>query len=248
MKTLQIFAVGVAILIAVVYLPAYQSMIAGFFGLAIVGIVVAGFALTPKREILYVRTSDWDIDVDGELSLEHDRLAIRVQLTRLSLLFVPTFAAVAFLLVTYARGTTWKVDLLDALTPPLFSVRPWLFYVLEVGGFVLWYVLSRWIHERRVFRDAEACSASSFSQPDARYHFVTKEGDYYGGTHGRTLRFLSRTRELSYLVCYRRTNPSLNVIGAALVFHKLTILGRGLTDLDEGTVAARLREIKLPAV
>lgn len=50
-------------------------------------------------------------DLDYLVSLAHDRVAVRVELARLWLLFVPTFGALAFLLITFANGTTWKFSL-----------------------------------------------------------------------------------------------------------------------------------------
>jgi hypothetical protein len=49
---------------------------------------------------------------------------------------------------------------------------------------------------------------------------------------------LVRPPALAKLVFYSVQKPELNKIGMGLLFHRPTILGRGLTDLDRQTVAA----------
>lgn len=99
-------------------------------------------------------------DSDYALAVEHDRIAIKVELVRLWLLFVPTFAAIALLITTSAKGTTWDFSLLDRFWEvswyPVFLMLR-VFLVLVVG------LLSTWVTERWVLRDAEACSADSVS-------------------------------------------------------------------------------------
>ena len=76
-------------------------------------IVVVGFLLRPRQEMSYLRTTLVVSEPDYPLCVEHDRVAVRVEIARLWLLFVPTFTAIAFLIVTSAKGTTWNFTLLD---------------------------------------------------------------------------------------------------------------------------------------
>ena len=81
-KTWQIFGVGVLVAIA------------------LCGIVAVGFYLCPRKDVFYVRTTAWRMHLDRNLSCEHKQLAIKVELARLWLLFVPPSLAVSFLIVT----------------------------------------------------------------------------------------------------------------------------------------------------
>jgi hypothetical protein len=65
--------------------------------------------------------------------------------------------------------------------------------------------------------------------------FIDHRGDYQGG---ESLSFgLVRPAQLATLVVYNVQKPELNKIGMSLLFHRLIILGRGVTDLDRETVA-----------
>src|SRR5689334_2317460 len=100
MRSWQIFAVGTAVLIAALLLPAYESLLAGVAAIVLVGAVAAGFALRPHKEVFYLRTTLILREPDHAVCVEHDRVGIRVELARLWLLFLPTFGALAFLAVT----------------------------------------------------------------------------------------------------------------------------------------------------
>ena len=65
--------------------------------------------------MFYVRTTVRLCDADGNLALEHDYLAVKVELARLWLLFLPTFLAVGFLVVSSAGGILWKFSLLNTI-------------------------------------------------------------------------------------------------------------------------------------
>jgi hypothetical protein len=244
LKRWQIFTVGVVALLALLFLQAYESVVASLIAIAIIVFVAAGFALTPKRDIFYLRTSVFALDPDGELTLEHDRIAIRIELTRLWLLFVPTFVAVAFLLVTASRGIIWNIDLLETVTPPLFSSNPLMFYAVETFVLIAWIALTGWFYERRVFRDAEAANAQFVSSEGKylKYSFVTMQGDYYGNSTV-VRRLQNRDHELESIVFYNVVDPGLNVIGIAMLFHRGRIIGRGITDLDEATVGRKISEV-----
>jgi len=234
MKAWQIFGAGTVVLIAALLLPAYEAFLAGFIALAMVGIVVVGFLLRPRKEMFYLRTTLVVSEPDYLLCVEHERVAVRVEVARLWLLFLPTFAAIAFLIVTSAKGTTWNFTLLDKFWdmpyPVLLGLR--VFLILVVG------LLSTWISERWVLRDAEACSADTVSEMAGRflYSFKDHSGAYYGGEGFPFC--LVRSPKLARIVFYRVTKPQLNKIAMACLFHRVVIAARGLTDLDGATVSA----------
>jgi hypothetical protein len=238
MKMWQIFVVGAAAVVAALLLPLYESVIAGVGALAVVAVVALGFSLRPRKEVFYVRTTVRFADHDRNLCLEHNRLAVKVELARLWLLFVPTFLALAFLIVTAANGTVWKFSLLDRFLSD-YSYHGYVFLMIcRMLLFVVVGALSLWISERWVIRDAEACSARSVKVRDGRvsFMFVDQRGGYYGG-EGFPFG-LVRPAALARLVLYKIAKPELNKIGMGLLFHRLVIVGSGLTDLDHETVAA----------
>jgi hypothetical protein len=98
--------VAVVVFAGVLLFSPYEAFLEGFIALVIVAAVVVGFLMYPRREVFYVRTSIGLVLSDGNRALEHDLLAVRVELTRLWLLFVPTFLAVASLVFFAAGGPT----------------------------------------------------------------------------------------------------------------------------------------------
>lgn len=236
MKAWQIFAVGVAVLAAALLLPSYEPVLAGLAAITMVAVVVAGFLFRPRKDVFHLRTTLVVSDPDFPISVEHDRIAVRIELARLWLLFLPTFGALAFLIVTFAKGTTWSFSLLDRFwelgSYPIFlGIR--VFLVIVVG------LLSTWVSERWVLRDAEACSADSVSTMAGRllYSFKDRLGEYYGG---EAFPFaLVRSAKLARIVFYRASKPELNKVASGCLFHRLVIIGKGITDLDEATVAVR---------
>lgn len=241
MKAWQIFCVGVAVLLAVLLLPSYESVLAGLAAVVMVAIVVTGFLFRPRREVFYLRTTLVVSEPDYALAVEHDRVAVRVELARLWLLFFPTFAAVAFLIVTSASGTTWRFSVLDRL---LNAATYPIFYGIRVFLLIVVGLLSTWVSERRVLRDADACSADSVSLKTGflLYSFKSPSGEYYGG-EGFPFA-LVRSAKLARIVFYNVSNPQRNKIAMGCLFHRPVIVGRGLTDLDESTVAARSLSIR----
>lgn len=240
MKTWQIFAVGVAVLVAALLLPSYESLLAGIAAVVMIAVVVVGFCIRPRQEMFYLRTTLVVSEPDFPLSVEHDRIALRVELARLWLLFLPTFAAVAFFVVTSAKGTTWKFSLLDRFWetsyPVLLGIRA--FQIIVVG------LLATWISERWVLHDAEACSADSVSIMAGRllYSFRDRLGEYYGGEGFPFM--LVRSPKLARIVLYRISKPEVNKIVSGCLFHRLIIVGRGVTELDKATVTAHSGKVQ----
>jgi hypothetical protein len=102
-----------------------------------------------------------------------------------------------------------------------------------------------WIAERRVLRDAEACSARSVSISrtqagrlgHASYLIMGEHGEYFGGY---SMAFgLVHPYELATIVFHNVRKPELNKIAMGLLFHRLVVVGRGVTELDKQTLAAQ---------
>jgi hypothetical protein len=232
----------VVVLAGALLLSPYEPFLEATIAITIVTAVAVGFLMFPRKEVFYVRTTAKSIVPSGHIA-EHDYVAVKVELARLWLLFLPTFLAVALLVVPAAQGVLWK-----------FSLTNWVF---ETGyGFIalqLWHVpalivlvmLPAWITERWVLRDAAACSARSFSIYGRRvsfggrvsYSFMGEHGEYLGGDD--VYFGLVHPRELETIVFYNVRKPEWNKIAMGLLFHRLIILGCGVTDLDEQTVAAQ---------
>jgi hypothetical protein len=73
--------------------------------LALIATVLAGFSLHPKKEVYYVQTTRRLREPSGRRALEKDFIAVKVEVVRLWILFAPTFLAVAFLVVSSAKGS-----------------------------------------------------------------------------------------------------------------------------------------------
>ena len=235
MNSPRIFAIGAALLLITVMLDRYESVIEALAAIAFVLMIAYGFALHPRKDVFYIRTSSKSRDLDRNLLVEHDQLAVKVESARLWLLFVPTFLAVAFLVVTAAQGSLWKFSVLNRIFADYGMA---VVMLCRLPVFLIGSALWIWIGERRVLRDASACSAESVTVRDGRVTFMFRDsGGGYGG--GDDVYFgLVRPRVLATLVFYNEQKTELNKIGMSLLFHNLTILGRGLTDLDHRTVAS----------
>jgi len=232
MKSWQIFAVGIVVMVAALSLRIYEPILAGVAAVFLVTAVVAGFLLPPRREVFYLRTTVVLSEPDYLASVDHDQIAVRLEVVRLWLLFLPTFMAVAFFIVTATKGNTWKYSIMDH-----FWDDNYFFVLTGIRLFVAGVIglLSAWLSERWVFRDAHACSADSVSAMGGRilYSFIDPAGGYYGG---ETFPFgLVRQPKLARLVFYNVNNPDLSKIAMGCLFHRPVIIGRGLTDLDRAT-------------
>src|SRR5260370_42550764 len=86
---------GVVVLAGLLLFSPYEAFLEGFIAFVIVAAVVVGFLMYPRTEVFYVRTAVPLIDPDRKKFLEHDLLAVRVDLVRLWLVVLPTPLAVA---------------------------------------------------------------------------------------------------------------------------------------------------------
>lgn len=223
---------------AAFFVPSYHSLFAGAGALAILAAVVIGFAVRPRDEIFYVRTTTF-APASAHLSTEYDCLAVRVEVGNLWLLFLPTVGAVAVLLLIFARGSGWWLVFWN-LRPLQVALENAALFVIQAFDLLLLGViglLSRWLSERWMLRDAEACSANSTYGSKGRvyYSFKDSAGGYFGGYGFPITR--DYPRELATIVLYSASNPDLNRLSQCCLFHGLTVVGRGVADLDEATVA-----------
>jgi len=239
MRAWHVFALGTFVVLAAVLLPFYHASLAACGAIVIVGVVAFGFVVHPRRSVFYLKTTTSRNDHEGNVHIEHDRIAVRVELTRLWILFVPTFLAVAFLSLTWAQGATLKFNLLDALADNSFALA--LFWRVGIGLLiVLNAILSAWISERWTLRDAHACSARSMSIKAGRvsYAFTDERGEFYGGETLVVAR--PRPAQVATIVVYNVLQPELNKIAVGCLFHRFVVIGHGLTDLDQDTVQGQL--------
>jgi hypothetical protein len=238
--------IGVVVLAGALLFTPYEAFLEAVIALAIVTAALVGFLMHPRRDVFYVRTSVRLVDPDRNEALERDFLAVKVELIRLWLLFLPTFLAVSSL-VFFAVGGPAKFSYLNWI---LSSGYGWI--ALIIGQFfplLVLVFLSVWIGERRVLRDAEACSVRSFSISGERigrvrrvawvsYLFMGEHGEYYGGS---CLYFgLVQPQELATIVFHNVRKPELNKIAMGFLFHRLIVLGRGVTDVNKQTAAAQM--------
>jgi hypothetical protein len=236
-QTSRTLVAGIAILAAFLLFTPYESVLEGVVAFAIVAAVLLGFLLHPRKEVFYVRTSVRLRGPDRTQALEHDFLAVKVELARLWLLFLPTLLAVGFLVVSSASGILWKVSLLNKIFSSAYA--SFAFLILHMLPAFVVALLLAWIHERWVMRDAEACSARSYSFTNraVSYLFMGEHGEYYGGY---CYRFgLVRPMQLATVVFHNVRKPEVNKMAMGFLFHRLTILGRGVTDLDKQTATAQ---------
>ena len=241
MRSLRILVTGavatVVALLLPVFLPRYEAVLEALAAIAFVAAIAFGFLLYPRNEVFYVRTTVQLPDTEGNLSIEHDGLAVKIESVRLWLLFPPTALAVTFLVLTAANGTLWNFSLFDRLSSLYYGAVIVVLLVRVPLAFVA-ALLWLWISERRVLRNADACSATSVTIDSGwvSYLFVDRHRGYGGGEgfyFGRV-----RPRVLARLVFYNVQKPEINKIGMGLFFHRPIILTQGLTELDQETVAA----------
>jgi uncharacterized membrane protein YphA (DoxX/SURF4 family) len=122
----RVLLLGVLILAAAFLFTPYEAILEGILAIILVAAVVLGFTLYPRRDVFHLRTTLTVATPDGNLVLEHDYLAVKVQLVRLWLLFLPTLLAVMFfsfvcmihlpnLLPHLKERLFWTIPLRDAV-------------------------------------------------------------------------------------------------------------------------------------
>jgi len=244
METAWPVLIVVVVLAGALLFTPYEAFLEGTIAAVMVTAVLAGFLMHPRRDVFCVRTALPVMDPDRNKFLEHDLLAVRVELVRLWLLFVPTVLAVASLVFLAAGG------------PTQFSFLNWLFssryapiaiLILQYLPLLVLLLTAAWISERRILRDAEGCSARSYSISQAQvgragrvsYLFMGEHGEYYGGYCYCLYLGLVQPPELGTIVFHNIQKPELNKIAMGFLFHRLVVLGRGVTDLDKQTAAAQ---------
>ena len=238
-RTWQIFGLGIAGLFAALLLPAFALFLPCGIAVALVVIVLLGFLLRPRNEVFILKTTVMLYDLYGRPCVQHNQIAVKVELVRLWLLFGPTFAAVAFLVAW--SGPAFTTDKVLAYFPSNGFLVMVLFRLGVILCAAVMAIVSAWITERWVLRDANACSARSYTCKGAHvsYAFTDPEGEFYGGD---AMMLASRqSLELATIVLYRAGKPEVNKISMGCLFHKLVIAGHGITDLDQDTVKARFR-------
>jgi hypothetical protein len=232
--------VVVVVLAAVLLFTPYEAVLEGAIAFVLFTTVAAGFLMHPRRDVFYVRTAVPLIDPDRNEFLEQDFLAVKVELVRLWLLFVPTILAVASL-VFFAAGTPMQFSFLNWILSSRYA--PVAILLVQYPPVLVLLLTAAWVGERWVMRNAAARSASSFSVSPARvgragrvsYAFRGEKGEYYGGDCF-CLYLGSLHPELATIVFHNVRKPELNKIVMAFLFHRVTVLGRGVTDLDKQTV------------
>src|ERR1700735_3843881 len=233
----RILLLGLALLAALFLTTPYEPVLKVVVAVAFVAAVVLGFLLYPRKEVFYVRTSVQIHDPDRNPVLEHDYLAVKVELARLWLLFLPTLLAVGFLVVSSANGSLWKFSFLNTIFSSQYAYLALLIW--HGPPVIVVILLSAWIGERWVLREAEACSARSYSVTNrsVAYLFMNECGGYYGG-HSYYFG-LVHPMQLATIVFHNARKPESNKIAMGFLFHRLIILGRGVTELDKQTVNAQ---------
>jgi len=232
------------VLAGVLLFTPYEAVLEGVIAAVMVMAVLIGFLMHPRRDVFYVRPALPVIAPDRNKFVEHDLLAVRVELVRLWLLFVPTVLAVASL-VFFAAGGPAQFSFLNSLFSSQYA--PVAILILQYPPLLVFLLTAAWIDERRVLRDAEACSARSYSISRAQvgrtgrvsYLFMGEHGEYYGGYCYCLHLGLVQPQELARIVFHNVRKPGLNKIAMGFLFHRLVVLGRGVTDIDKQTEAAQ---------
>jgi hypothetical protein len=151
----------------------------------------------------------------------------------------------------YLRLFAYSFVFLASDGPVKFSFLNWFFstryapiaiLILQYLPLLVLLLTAAWTDERRVMKDAEACSARSVSISRAQvgragrvsYLFMGEHGEYYGYCLCLYLG-LDQPHELATIVFHNVRKPELNKIATGFLFHRLTILERGVTDLDKQT-------------
>ncbi|HEV2468840.1 MAG TPA: hypothetical protein VGS78_06570 [Candidatus Sulfotelmatobacter sp.] len=239
MKNWRVFVFGFAGFLLLALLPIYMHLIAAAAAVLIVAAVILGFIWRPENEIFYVQTLSF-VRRPGHGKMTRDRIAVKVELIRLSLLFLPTVLAVGLLLLIYAKGASWWIVFWNVKPIQVFIANGAYFALMLLEAILIgvFWLLSAWLSERWVLRDAQVCTARSISKNRRRimYGFQDKDGGYYGGVGFPCSQRCSA--QLAALVFYRAASPQQNKLAMCCLFHRFIIVGRGIKDPDEVAIAA----------
>jgi len=238
MKNWRVLAFGVAGFAIFVLLPFHEHIFAAVAAILIIAGALLGFLWQPASEIFYVQTLVF-VEGSGHRAMRRDRVAVKAELARLWLLFLPTITAVGLLLTIFARGAGWWGIFWNIKPIQVFLENGAIFGLWSLDAFLAGVILllSAWLSERWVLRNADACSAKSLRKDGRRmyYGFQDSAGEWYGG-YGFPFS-KNYPRQLGAIVFYRADAPQQNKIAMCCLFHRFAILGRGVREFDEANVA-----------
>jgi hypothetical protein len=243
---LRVLFVGLALVAAVLLFTSYEAVYEAVVSVAFVVAVIAGFAMFPRKDVYYLKTRvQRRRGRRIESGPEFDYVAIRLELVRLWLLFIPTFLAVAFLTVSSARGRFGHASFLNRVLDLHDSRQEAIFLFIHYIPMAVAFILWAWLTERWALRDVEVTTAQTWGVTgrDGRrvfgrrvtYSFKDERGELCGGDclfYG-----LIPEHELQSAVFYNARKPARNRIATGLLFHKPVVIGRGITELDKDTSA-----------
>ena len=256
---LRILFLGLALVAAALLFTSHEAQFEAFVAVAFVAAVIAGFLMFPRKDVYYLKTR-----VQRrrgryiETGPEFDYVAIRVELVRLWLLFVPTFLAVAFLAVSSARGRFGHASFLNRAMESGNTPQIAVFFLVQYAPMAVAFILWAWITERWALRDVEVVAAKNWGPDDRQsdrrrligrrvgYALYDERGELCGG-ECPYLGLVSEP-ELRSLVFYNVRKPARNRIAMGLLFHKPVVIGRGITELDKDTATEHARELPVAPV
>jgi hypothetical protein len=233
-KPWQIFTLGIIGLLGalslVPFLESAGALVAVLIAVVMIAVVIAGFSFVPDRDswqVWVTRYSYAEGEDDIDVFSTQEPIAIRVDVARLWLLYLPTVLACAFLVLTALRGLV-PFDITTHLSYPVLLAIRW-----GVAG--VWLLLASWIYERWLLRRAEATQAQgeeeSYGQDHiVSYYFVVGES-YYGGWSVPLFSYHNEPA-LAQVVIHSRNAPDRNRLVRAFLFHRFQIAGRGVQDLE----------------
>jgi hypothetical protein len=247
---LRVCFLGLALLAVMLLFTPYEAVLESVIAVAFVAAVIAGFAMQQSKDVYYLKTRTLRPRAGEAATPEHDYVAIRLELVRLWLLFIPTMFAVSFMVISSARGKFAGESFLNriagssVLHPASFSLAQPIAYLSIAVGMVLFF----WLSERRALRNVEACSASHYARKGwtIGYQFRDEKNAYCGGDC--VFFGLVRPQELAAIVFYEAARPERSRIAMGLLFHRPVVIGRGITELDKDTAAAHARALVVAPV
>lgn len=185
----------------------------------------------PRREVFYVRTTVRLIRPDRNHALEHDLLAVRVELARLWLLFVPTVLAVAFL-VFFAAGGPAKFSSLNWILSSRFAFIALTFCFISALARSRAALRLDWREksperrrsvQRKIFHLLPLGKWANCASLLPVHGRTGEHGEYYSGD---CMYFgLVHRHERGTIVFHNVRKPELNKIAMGFFFHRLIVFG-----------------------